>query len=362
MDNLVVSNIMHRRTRSAITAMGVGLGVALIILAVGLVDGFLYSQAKKDSAVTANIMLAPPAASFGFGFSTSLSATMPIETEAQVREVDGVRDAVPIYQYLEGARMIDGMDYDSFIKTSSARVVDGEPPRTGDQVMIDRIAQHALKLNVGDKIELLGRPFRVTGIYAPESLYRFKIPISTVQAFTRRPASCSLILISVNDGARVEDVYARLKARFPDHKMILTRDLPALFVRQTPAMQAFLGVIAGLSIAISIILILLTMYSTVKERTRQIGVLKALGASRTWIAAEIEKEALVISFIGVVAGYAFAIAGKYLIEGFVPTLVRLEPVWFVRALCIGLLAGAVGALYPAIRAAQQDPVEALAYE
>ena len=362
MDSLTVANILHRRARSAITVCGLALGVTLVILAVGLVDGFLTVQAKRNAAVSAEILFAPAAATFGFGFSSSLSATMPVEFAGRLLGVEGVKSAVPIYQYLDGARMIDGIDYNTFAGISLAGVVEGRPVRSGDEVMIDRIAQKALKLKPGSYIELLGRPFTVVGVYEPESLYRFKVPISTIQSFTGRQSACTMIMVNAADGSRVEDVYGRLAARFPENKLTLTRDLPALFARGTPAMQVFLDAVVALSISFSTILMLLTMYSTVKERTRQIGILKSMGASSGWIAAEIEKEALVLAAAGVIAGFALSLAGKFIIQGLLPTTVQLEPRWFGYSVVLGLLSGAIGALYPALRAAAQDPVIALAYE
>lgn len=362
MDNLVFSNILHRRTRSALTVSGVALGVALVILTVGMMHGFLNAQGKRNSAVTAEILLASRAATFGLGFSSSLSATIPAETVRQVESIQGVAAAVPLYQYLDGGRMIDGIDYDSFSRVSNTRIVEGRSMRGGDEVIIDRIAERSLKLKPGDEINLIGRPFKVVGVYEPESLYRFKVPIETLQQLLNRPGGCTLILVKTQDSVSVDDVYKRLAESFPDNKLILTRDLPALFARGTPSMQVFLQVVVALSITISAILMLLTMYSTIRERTRQIGILKSMGASGQWIAGEIVKEALALSVLGVAAGFIASVAGKYVIDWLSPTPVQLEPRWFLYALALGLCSGAIGALYPALRAAQQDPVAALAYE
>ena len=344
------------------TVTGVALGVTLVILAVGLVHGFLFAQGQRNAAVTADILFAPPAATFGFGFSASLAATMPAETAAQIKRIEGVSEAVPIFQTLDGDRIIDGIDYDSLTRISAVRVVEGRPALRGQEVIIDRMAQRALHLRAGSQITLLERTFTVAGIYAPESLYRFKVPISTVQELIHRPAACSVIMVKINDPQKLAEVYNRLAERFPDNKMMLTRDLPALFAQGTPAMQVFLDTVVALSLMVSSILILLTMYSTVKEMTRQIGILKSMGASGQRIALEVVKQALALTFIGVLAGFLLSTLGKYVIEAFAPTSVILEPKWFLYVLILGLLSGAVGALYPAMRAASQDPVSALAYE
>ena len=96
--------------------------------------------------------------------------------------------------------------------------------------------------------------------------------------------------------------------------------------------------------------------------TRQIGVLKSLGASKAWIASQIEKEALLISLLGVIAGFLLSVAGKYIVQQVSPIRVELEVIWLLYALALGLLSGGLGALYPALRAANQDPVKALSYE
>jgi putative ABC transport system permease protein len=271
-----------------------------------------------------------------------------------------VRDVVPVGQYLSG-HVIDGIDYDSFTRVSDLRIAEGRPLTSGDEVIIDRVQQYRHKLKVGDEMEIFDRPFRIVGIFEPESLARIKVPLPTMQEFLNRPL-CSMLLVKLTEPSRQEEVATRIKETFPDHSVTLTRDLPILIGRGIPALQTFLSVVIALSIIVSSLVILLTMYTTVAERTRQIGVLKSLGASKLWIAGEIEKEALLISALGVLAGSLLAVAGKFAITRLTPISVELEPLWLFYALGLGLLAGALGALYPALRAANQDPVTALAYE
>src|SRR5262249_19542770 len=156
----------------------------------------------------------------------------------------------------------------------------------------DRVLQRDRSLAVGAETEVLERPFKVVGIYEPESFGRLKIPIATLQAYLNRPHLYSIAFIKVKDPARPADVAKRIKEMLPYHSVQLTGDLPPLYAQGTPAMQTFLKVVIGLSIIISSLVILLAMYTTVTERTRQIGILKSLGASKAWIAGEIEKEAL----------------------------------------------------------------------
>jgi putative ABC transport system permease protein len=359
MDNLVVSNILYRKTRTLATVAGVALGVVLVVLTVGLVRGFLNEQGRRNSALTAEIIFGPPGTTFGLNLSPALS--LPVSLTGELRSIEGVSDAVPIGQYLRG-RLVDGVDYESFTRVSAAHVVEGRPMSGPYEAIIDRVQQNNRKWKVGDDIEVLGKQFRLVGVYEPESLARIKVPLSTLQAELNRPNLCSTIFIKVSDPAKQDEVAARVKERFPENGVMLTRNLPILISQGTPALQTFLNVVVMLAIIVSSLVILLTMYTTVTERTRQIGVLKSLGASRLWIAGEIEKEALLISSIGVLVGFALSILGKVLITRLTTMNVELEPIWFLYALILGMLAGAGGALYPALRAANQDPVEALGYE
>ena len=107
---------------------------------------------------------------------------------------------------------------------------------------------------------------------------------------------------------------------------------------------------------------MLAMYTTITERTREIGILKALGASRGYIIGLIEKEALLISGIGLVAGFLLSFVAGYLIQQFYGLIFEFSWSWALTAAAIGILGGGVGALYPAIRASNLDAVSALAYE
>lgn len=359
MDNLVLSNLFYRKTRTFTTAAGVALGVVLVVLTVGLVHGFLNEQGRRNSAVTAEIIFRD--ASGGI-LSVSPTLAIPQKTIEQIRTIEGISEVVGVGQYQKSGRVIDGIEFDAFTKVSGMRIIEGRAVESGDEVMLDPVAQRDRKVKIGDHIDLLERQFRIVGIYEPESLGRIKIPISTLQAYMNRPNLYSLVLVKVSDPAKQGEVAQKIKDRFPESDIRLTRDLPILYAKGTPAMQTFLKVVIALAIVISSLVILLAMYTTVTERTRQIGVLKSLGASKAWIAGEIEKEAFFISLIGVLGGFALAVLGRYIINRFSTVTIELEAIWFFYTLVLGIVSGLLGALYPALRAANQDPVKALSYE
>jgi putative ABC transport system permease protein len=129
-----------------------------------------------------------------------------------------------------------------------------------------------------------------------------------------------------------------------------------------PALNVFLNVVIGVAAVISALVILLTMYTTVTERTRQIGIMKSLGLSNAGIAWIVTQEAILISFCGIVSGILLTIILKFLLVRVTNLQVEINLFVLIVTFVAGLIGGAIGALYPALRAARLDAVDALSYE
>jgi putative ABC transport system permease protein len=209
---------------------------------------------------------------------------------------------------------------------------------------------------------LYERPFRIVGIYEPPGGGRIKIPLTTMQEQLGGEDHCSAVLVACDNPQEKEAVAARLREKFPDDQIIFTSELQELYVSSVPALNVFINVVVAIAAAISLLVILLAMYTTVTERTRQIGILKSLGMSKASIAWAIEQEALLVSILGVATGVLLTLAARFAIMRATSLSIEVEPRWILVALGVGLLGGTIGALYPALRAARQDAVEALSYE
>jgi putative ABC transport system permease protein len=176
------------------------------------------------------------------------------------------------------------------------------------------------------------------------------------------PESCTSILVASTNPAEQELVAERIHQAFPEDQIIFTRDLPELYATGVPALNVFISVVVAIAAAISMLVILLAMYTTVTERTRQIGILKSLGMSNSSIAWVIEQEALLVSVLGVLLGLILTFAARFALMRASNLSVEIEPRWVLISLLIGVVGGSIGALYPALRAARQDAVDALSYE
>jgi len=365
MDSLVLSNIAHRPARTAVSIAGIALGVLLVVFTVGLAHGLLRERGRREANIGAEIMLRPAGT---IGLSGAQPFTVPISHVAELARIEGVRMAVPIGQNLDksdsgfGSRLVEGIPFDQYAALNGLTIKQGRKLETGDEVILDSMWQQESHVNVGSTMQIYERPFRVVGIYEPPGGGRMKIPLSTMQDQVGSEHRCNAILIACVDPSRQEQVAARIKERFPDDQIIFTRELPELYMSSVPALNVFLKVVVGVAATISTLVILLAMYTTVTERTRQIGILKSLGMSKSAIAWVIEQEAILVSFLGVFIGVLLTLILRFTVMRSTSLVVDVEPKWIAISLVVGLIGGSIGALYPALRAARQDAVDALSYE
>jgi putative ABC transport system permease protein len=365
MDSLVLSNIAHRPARTAVSVLGTGVGVLLIIFTVGLAHGVLHERGRRESNIGAEIMIR---ASGSISLVGGSQFKLQTSHAAEIATVPGVRATTPIGQAVDssdtgfGSRLLDGIEYDQYAKIARITMREGRPLQSGDEAIVDPEWKRNRKANVGDTVQLFHRPFTIVGVYEPPGGGRIKIPLKTMQEQVGAENRASAILVACDDPAKQEEVAARILERFPDDQLLFTRDLPELYASGVPALNVFLNVVVGVAAAISILVILLAMYTTVTERTRQIGILKSLGMSKTSIAWVIEQEAIIVSVLGVVVGVLLTMLAQLVVTRTTNLTIEIEPRWVLVALAVGLVGGTIGALYPALRAARQDAVEALSYE
>jgi putative ABC transport system permease protein len=367
MNSLVFSNMLHRPARTTVSIIGIGIGILLIVFTVGLANGNLRERAQREANVGAEIMLRP---SGSIGVSSSDALRMQESLESQIESVEGVAAAVPVAQNtvsatdgVLGSRLIDGVHFEKYASTAGLEIVKGRAFTEGkDEMMADVAWMDRRKAKIGDKFSIYDRDFEIVGAYEPSAGARIKIPLATMQQQLGSEGKVSGFLVKVKPGVEPRAVGDRLNAKFPDTQIILTSELEELYMQGIPALNVFLNVVIAVAAGVSALIILLTMYTTVTERTRQIGVLKSLGMSNGGIAWTIVQEALMISLGGVLFGLIGTVALKAALAKWSTLVVSIDPKLVGLILVVGVLAGIVGALYPGLKASRLDAVEALNYE
>lgn len=374
MDNLVFSNMMHRPARTIVSILGIALGILLIVFTYGMANGSLSEQAKRDANVGAQFFFRVKG-SIGPGGSEAFQ--IPATLTGQIEKIDGVDFAIPIGQNsadaadtTTGKRLVDGVNFDEYAKMSGLQIVEGRSFQSqSDEIIVDTGFQRQKKLKLGDKMSIWERNFTVVGFYEPAGGARIKMSLPTMQKQMLGDEGgpndlnkVSAILIKLKPGSIEDEAGERIQAAFPDNQIISTKQLEDIYLNSIPALNVFLNVVIGVAATISALVILLTMYTTVTERTRQIGILKSLGMSNARIAWTLAQEALLLSLCGIVLGVVSTIALHNILSLFFNLNFNLDVKLISITFVVGLIGGALGALYPALRAARLDAVDALSYE
>lgn len=363
--NLVVANIKQRPVRTLISVIGVALGVSLVLLFTGLSRGMSNDLERRSANIRAELIFTRP----GSMQLTSSTANLSMKYVEALKSVPGVEQALPVIRYIYqdgrgfGFEQVEGVDWRDYAAMNGMELVAGRAPEANDEVVIDEVKARERRLQVGGTIQLFGnKPYRVVGIYRPESGARVKMSLAAMQEVLESPGKCTYILIKCRQGEDPLAVARRIDQALPGNKIQLTREVFTSIERSIPLLPIFLRVLVGLGAVVSALVVMLAMYTTITERTREIGILKSLGASRAFIIGEIEKEALLIGAVGSALGLVAALVVGHLVSKIYGLFFEFSPGWIATAILIGIAGGAMGALYPAVRAANLDPVDALAYE
>ncbi|HEX5707353.1 MAG TPA: ABC transporter permease [Pyrinomonadaceae bacterium] len=367
MESLVFANIRQRPVRALVSVAGVALGVCLVMLFTGLTRGMSNDLHRRSSNIRAEIIFTRPGATE----MLSSAANLPTKYAELLREIDGVESAVPSIRYVSqagrgfGFEQIEGVDWEPFARMNGMQLVEGRAPEGLDEVVIDEAKARNNSVGVGGTLRIFGDlPYKVVGIYTPEAGPRVKMSLAAMQDALERPDKATWIYVKAREGVSEEELARRITAepRMEGNKIQFTRDVFTNVEKSIPYLGVFLRTLVVLAAIVSALVVMLAMYTTITERTREIGVLKALGASRGYIVGVIEKEAVVISLLGLAVGFAVSLVAGYLISRAYGLLFEYSWSWAASAAGIGLLGGVLGALYPAVRAANLDPVNALSYE
>ncbi len=365
-DSLVLSLLLHHPKRTAASVLGITAAMTLVLMTSGLVRGLLKERGRREASVGVEILLRERGAA---GLTPSAAAlTLPEELAIRIARLPGVRGVTVVGQYLQPTgrglelRLIEGIRYAEYASLTGLRLLEGRGLKGGDEALIDVVRARSRRAKVGDVIEIFGRPFRIVGIYAPPIGPRIKIPLETMQQALNAPARGSAVLIKCARPEEQEALAREIARQFPERQVLLTRDLPRLYADGNPLITGFLKAILAVAALMSALVIALTMYTTVWEQTRWIGILKSLGASKAFIAALIEKQALVISGLGILMALGLSSVLKLAVDGFTSLRVDIDARWVLATILSGLGSSALGALYPAVRAALQDPIRTLMHE
>jgi putative ABC transport system permease protein len=363
---IILAGLKARPVRTGVGILAVTLEVVLILLLVGLTNGAISDTGNRVAGVGGEIIFKNQDASYAFAASP---AVLPVEElGGAIAKVEGVKVVAPVLVQTiqtEGFTMIWGIDPPTFDAMSGGfKFIDGKIFSAQDEAVVDERIAGSRHVSVGSTIELLGQTFKVSGIVESGKGARIFIPLETAQEMQNRPGKATMFYIKLHDKSQTKQVQMKLKELFPGRDVVDADEyLSLLYVNYADILGVVFNGIVFLGVSIGVLVIFLSMYTTVTERTREIGILRAMGASKSYIVLLVILESIMVCIIGAFIGIGFSFLLMVLLQKIFTTLnILITTGWVVRATVFALISGVIGSLYPSYKAASQDPIEALAYE
>jgi putative ABC transport system permease protein len=363
----ILRNLARQRTRSALTVLGIGIGITTVIALGAVTSGLKAASVDLAHLGGADFMVAQKGAA-DLTFSTL--STRDLKT------IQGQRGVARAWGALLHITRVGsnpfffayGVELDELPRIAPS-LAGGRYPRTDSEIMIGTSAAEDLSAELGSALTIDKRSFRVVGIFAGSASYEQNggyLSLAAVQAMTRKLDVLTAVYVKAKAGADVDELARRIESVSDAFAAIRTAEEYGEVDQGLRILDAGNLAISLLAIVIGAIGVMNTMIMSVFERTREIGILRAVGWRGSRIVRMILGESLVLCLVAMVLGVGLGIAATRMVT-LVPAIgafltPQYEAAIFVRALVIAVGVALAGALYPALRAVRLSPMEALRHE
>ena len=355
-------NLASRPLRCALSVLAIAIQVVLVLMIVGLTTGILAEWGKRVEGVGADLLVQPPNSSIFFSFS---SAVMPESLADQIAKLPAVDEAAPTLVVSDPKTLIIiyAIDYKRFNALSQGFIFrDGRPFQAPDECLADDIIAQTRHVKVGDTVNLINHVFTISGIVAHGKGARYFIPLKTAQDMLGAENHISMVFVrSKND---TETSRAQILQLNPQNRVRSMAEYVSLMNSSNlPELKPFIKTMVSLGIVISFLVVLMNMHTMILERTREIGILKALGFSRLDVIKMLLAETAVLTIVGSLVGIGITFLAEAILKQTSPGLaILITTRWVIASIGLALIGASLGAAVPAFRASTVDPVDALAYE
>jgi putative ABC transport system permease protein len=363
LNKLIFANLGHRPVRTILSVLAIAVEVAMILTLVGVSHGTLDQSAQRARGVGADIWFRPPGSS-AIGLST---APMSDKIPALLMQEPHVTFAMgTMVLPLSGFDSMTGVDLEDFRRLNGGfRYVQGGPLFNDNDILVDDYYAKQKHLKVGDTLNVANHDWRVAGIVESGKLTRVAVKLNVLQALTGNPGHLSQIFIKVDDPRRAQEVVDALREKYKGYQIYTMEEFTSMLtINSIGILKSFIGVVIGIAVVVGFIVVFMAMYTAVLERTREIGILKAVGGSSGLILNILLRETLVLALLGSAVGILLTYGSQWLMRYLAPASLVQETVygWWPIATGIAIVGALLGAVVPGMKAVKQDVTEALSYE
>lgn len=368
MNKLVVGNLIHRPLRSLLSLTAVAIEVVMILSVTALMLGFTNDSKARNNGIGADLLVRPANTSFLVGVS---GAPVSAKVAGVLARLPHVTVAAPVTVLLTVGKSVEnifGIDYQTFNALRPFVFIAGGPFQQPFDAIVDDVFAGTGKGShkVGDQVSIMNHQFRISGIVQHGKGGRKFIPIYTLDQLMGSDGKASFFYLKLDQITNAALVEQEIHAT-PGMEGYSSQTMQEIIAMATPDRLPGVGpainTVIGIACIIGFLAIFQSMYLAVMERTREIGMLKAMGASKGYIVSSIMRETGLLAAGGVVFGILLSYVARAVVMSRFPTIAF--PITFhlvVWAASLSLVGALVGAIYPAYMAARKDPIDALAYE
>ena len=363
---MISQNVMHRPVRTVITMVAVALEVTLVLVVIGVTSALLVDSAKRTAGAGADVMVRPPSSSMFLGFT---GAPMPEAIGTKLQQLQYVQAVAPVLVQVNSSNsleMVWGIDPASYRAVSGGfNFVSGHDLQGPADILVDDYYAKAKNVHVGETVHILGDDYHIAGVVEQGKGARLFVDLSGLQRKVGAEDKATMFFVKCDRSDHALAALDETKELLPNYTITPMKEYVQMFTSSAvPGLSALRAVMIGIATIVGFLVIFLSMYTTVNERTREIGVLKSLGASKLYISKIILSETALLCLAGFVCGIGLSFLARAGIRIFFPSLPQalFTVTWTLSAGVIAIIGGLLGALYPTWIASRKDPVEALAYE
>ena len=373
-NKLILANLGHRPLRTLLSVLAIGVEVTMILTLVGVSYGTLDASARRARGIGADVFVRPP--------GTSVMGLSSAPLSEKIVPILAARPGVALatgtmVQSIGGFSTMQGVNFDEINRMASEwrkpgdkekggfKFLEGGPIQDEDDIIVDEFYAREKHLHPGSTLKLINHDWHVSGIYESGKLAAILVRIDVLQRLTGNDGKISAVYIKLTDPSHTDAFVEDLRKFLPDYQIYTVEEFTSqLSINSVAMLKDFIYVVIGIASIVGFIVVFMAMYTAVLERTREIGILKAVGAGSGYIIRILFRETLLIAIFGTIVGILLTYGTQWLMAHAVPATLVQETVylWWPIAGAIAIVGAIIGTIIPAVKAVNQDVTEALSYE
>lgn len=378
--DIAIKNLLRRKAKAAFILAGLVIGVATVVTVIGFADTMTHDINHKLEKYGANILIVPRTDNLNLSYGGMTLGGLSFESEpireSQIAEIANIKNAANVAAVgpivlgtvkINGrSALLAGVDLSKTLILKPWWKVNGTKPAT-NELMAGADAAQILGLTVGQTLTINGRNLRISGILNSTGSQDDQLlfsSLATAQALLNKPGQLSMVEVAaLCNACPIDEMVRQIAEKLPTAKVMAIQQVVKGRMETLAQFRKFSYALSLVVVAIGALVVLVTLMGSVKERTEEIGIFRAIGFRQQHIMRIIFLETGIVSLASGIIGYALGMiaiwTGLRLFSNHGKAAITLDPILAVGALAMALVVGLVASAYPAFMAARMDPNQAL---